>query len=106
MIFENSKHDCLRIQGNTKPLNGKEILIQTSFITVKYDYPLGFSVIKKYKSQNGFTRNRLVRLIRQAYMDFYSKPAQYGIWGHGKGDLVIENLRHVGRGHYVLDIGS
>lgn len=108
MIFENSKHYCLRIQGTSQPLNGKEKLKKFRRISIKYSYPLSFDnpIVKTYSSINGFTRLRLVTLIRKAYKDFYSKPAKYGVWGHSKSDLVIEKLRHIRGSHFVLDIGS
>jgi hypothetical protein len=93
-----------------------ELVIINNKVTVIIDYPLTKEFRFKLSSDTGFTRERLVKEISQAYYKLYEEeensatiktiPAdkrtmvynrnqtngKYGIWGHDIADLVLANI--------------
>jgi hypothetical protein len=55
------------------------------------DYPLFDSFDFPIYGPN-MTRVDLMRAIQAIYQSIYDRPIDYGIWGHGINDLVIEHV--------------
>ncbi len=88
---------------------GSTVVDPLPTIRVKFDYPLKYPIIAEFTRPQGWSITDFIEVIATKYKEIYEEEditGEYGIWGHGIGDLWLEGFSKGEDGVYQLDIGS
>lgn len=76
--------------------NGVEIfsddLVPGMTLSLDVDYPLSVTSSINIEVTENTNVSTIISKIADEYRRIYENPKEYGIWGHGLGDLWIEEL--------------
>lgn len=102
------KVNCFIPVSYLEDCKGDVSLLPNEYYSLVIDYPFDKPMkILISSGENGMGLAPLLREIGKAYKMAYAFQDQYGIWGHGMGDLMLEsiNVDHVKK-LITLGVGS
>lgn len=81
--------------------------LENKEVEVELMYPLKIKHSFTYSDNGAGDVTDLISKIVSEYKNVYSRPKEFGIWGHSIEDLVIENLRiDLSNNKILLYVGS
>ena len=107
-------------------IDGDEVVVESSKITIVFNYPLKSKFELKFTNNGNFTRKNFWRAVYEGYLKIYGEEdiavgttdnipgmlnravseGPYGIWGHHIDDLYLEGVREVSTNKFELSMGS
>lgn len=82
----------VRVADIGRPFKFKNLSPNETF-SLTINYPVEGSIDFKFNTgPEGMSYPELVSKIGKCYKTIYKNPEKYGVWGHGIGDLFLEQI--------------